>query len=43
MRIYEKFSGCNLLTNDTNYIVKKIGDMYEYLNVAKEIIDVEGT
>ena len=43
MRIYEKFSGCNLLTNDTNYIVKKIGDMREYFDAAKERMDVEGT
>lgn len=43
MRIYEKFSGCTLLTNDANFIVKKIGDIQESYNLLTERMDVTGT
>jgi len=43
MTIYERFSGCNLLTNDRNYIVKKIGDTREYYNSGTERMDLTGT
>lgn len=43
MRIFEKFSDCNLLTNDRNYIVKKIGDINEYFNVSTNRMDITGT
>lgn len=43
MQIYERFSGCNLLKSDRNYIVKKIGDTAETFNTTYSRMDISGT
>jgi len=43
MVLYERFTNCNLISTDRNYIVKKIGDAYEYFNTGTERLDTTGT